>query len=211
MGRRQFARRQALEIVALIGVATLGSLVVAVPARAADDSPASETSVVYVDQTDEHYGQIVVRNAETGQRQWLTSGPADGQSPRWSPSGDRILYLDLSGNLLTDLMVMESDGSHARRMLAGKDYDIHDATWAPDSRVLLSMTPFHDQQATPDLYLLSTETGALEPMHVEIPNRRIRGIDWSRDGSIAVEGVDDRGPGGRRCSSCVPTGLGSGR
>ena len=45
---------------------TLGPLVVAVPARAADDSPASETSLVYVDQTDEHYGQIVVQNAGTG-------------------------------------------------------------------------------------------------------------------------------------------------
>lgn len=198
MGRQVAGRRQRLWCVALLVAATtLSPIGVASAARAAEDSPGRETSLAYVDQTNEHYGQIVVLDSATGQRRWVTPGPADGQSPRWSPHGDRILYLDMSEELRADLVVMESDGSRARRLVSGKDYEIHDAAWGPGGgRVLLSMTTWGDQAATPRLYLMSTGTGALAPVRVTVPNRRIRGIDWSRDGTIAVEAVDDRGAGG---------------
>ena len=168
-------------------------------------------SLVFVDQTDARYGQIVVLDPATGQRTQLTSGPGERTWPRWSPGGDRILFLESDDDSVgfPDLVIMDSDGSNRRGLLSGEDYLIADMAWSPDGRRIALSMARNDQQSPADLYVLSTSTGALTRLHLRIPQRHLRSIDWSSKGSIAVEAVAaDNSPQGAALFVLNPDGTG---
>ena len=81
--------------------------------------------------------QIWAVHPDGTQPRQLTFGPGDKAQPRWSPDGQRLLFIapggtDSSGNKLgTDVWVMNPDGTGITNLTAAPGDDT-DPAWAPD-------------------------------------------------------------------------------
>jgi TolB protein len=69
-------------------------------------------------------------NSDGSELSRLTFKPSSASAdPRWSPSGQRILWADRSGKI----KVMNADGSNKMFLTSGKSFD-YGAEWSPDGR-----------------------------------------------------------------------------
>ena len=128
---------------------TASPLPTASPTPAASDTPAaSPTSPVPLlggggaiafvsDREDGRTLQIWAMNPDGSQPRQLTFGPGDKAQPRWSPDGQRLLFVapggtDSFGNKLgSDIWVMNLDGTGMINATASEGDDT-DPAWAPD-------------------------------------------------------------------------------
>lgn len=161
-------------------------------------------------------GQVFTTDAAGKHRRMLTRPPSWRDTVRWSPHGTRLLYLD-HGNedkrLFPFLMVMGAGGRHKHKLLGGPNRQIEDFDWGPGGRsILVSMTINHGNTATSDLFRYSMATGKLSRLHINVPKRRARAVDWSKDGRLIVfEGVtntDDQNISGAQLYVVRPNGTG---
>ena len=73
----------------------------------------------------------------------LTTGEAEDDSPAWSPDGRRIAFVSIRGGV-SQLFVMNADGTEIRQLTRGTGENIHPA-WSPDgARILFNTTHFAD-------------------------------------------------------------------
>ena len=81
---------------------------------------------------------IWVIDVSRGQRERLTSGPADDIAPVWSSRGDRIVYSSAERGRI-DLYQVPSGGGGRPEPIAVKGLDVGKfaATWSPDERFLM--------------------------------------------------------------------------
>jgi Tol biopolymer transport system component len=71
----------------------------------------------------------------------LTFGNDEDDTPAWSPDGKQIAFISVR-NDVSQLCVINADGSNARQLTHGKAENIH-PTWSPDSqRILFNTTQF---------------------------------------------------------------------
>ncbi len=172
--------------------------------------------VMYVIETGRHAGQVAVADNDGTNRDQLTRGPSYKDNPRWSNGGGRILYLD-NGNeetrLFPYLRVMRADGTLKRTLIGGARYDVMDMAWGPaGARVAVTMTSGRGSSAVTDVFIYSMATGRLTRLHVDIPHRSPRSIDWSRDGTSlvfsALEFDDNTPESGSQLYTVRPDGSG---
>jgi Tol biopolymer transport system component len=115
---RTVGRPLALVVVAALLAACSGSSKSPAPSPP-PTTGATTTKLAYV-----YAGDIYVQALPDGSPQRLTNDGAN-KSPKWSPSGDWLLFAGASSNL-----VIRSDGSGRREVAA--------ASWAPNADVLVS-------------------------------------------------------------------------
>lgn len=80
----------------------------------------------------------------------LTHRKGPDQNPNISPNGERIAYTgfddQLKGHHISNLYVMNMDGSNKKNITADFDRDVTRISWGPDSKYIYFM--FHDQGIT---------------------------------------------------------------
>jgi Tol biopolymer transport system component len=171
--------------------------------------------VLYVVNAGRHGGQIATADADGTHRTLLTRG-SQKDNPRWSNGGGRILYLDEGDEetrLFPFLRVMGSEGQGKRTLIGGPRFEIMDMAWGPaGGRVAVTMTAGRGNAAVTDVFMYSMRTGNLTRLHVNIPHRLPRSIDWSRDGKLlvfsALEFDDNTPDSGSQLYAVRPDGSG---
>jgi acylaminoacyl-peptidase len=89
---------------------------------------------------DPNNSEIYAVELASGSIQQLTTRKGPDQSPQVSPDGRRIAYLGFDdrkqGYQITQLYVMNADGTASRLVSGDLDLDVEDPVWAADSRSL---------------------------------------------------------------------------
>lgn len=130
---------------------------------------------------------FVVDAAGTGERQVTDGGPRGAKwSPRWSPDGRSIAYIDPAG-----LAIIPADGGDPRHIFAG---ELGQAVWSPTANWLLVVSWGPDGAG--DLYLVSPDPG-VDPRQLTDDDiaQSITDGAWSPDGRGIVFWSDPDGSG----------------
>ncbi len=111
------------------------------------------------------------------------------------------------------LRVMRADGQGKRTLIGGTRFDIRDMAWGPSgARVAVTMTAGRGSAAITDVFLYSMRTGNLTRLHIDIPHRIPRSVDWSRNGKTlvfsALEFDDNTPEDGSNLCTVRPDGSG---
>jgi Tol biopolymer transport system component len=117
------------------------------------------------------------------------------QTPRWSPDGSKLVFTGFDGGL-SDLFIINRDGSGLRRLTSDKYADLH-PSWSPDGKAIAFVT---DRGGETDFELLRLGNLRIALYHLEAETIELLGhmesgknIDpaWAPDGrSLAF--VSDR-------------------
>jgi len=75
-------------------------------------------------------------NLETRELTQLTTGSANNEQPRWSPSGARIAFISNRDNGIPKLFLMDQNGSNLAQLVKGDHY-CDGVCWFPDGQNLL--------------------------------------------------------------------------
>jgi Tol biopolymer transport system component len=122
------------------------------------DSPAISpdgTQVAVVAYENEN-ADIWIQNLARGTWSRLVAGPMDEVSPIWSPSGDRVYYLQESKSWFSSLMEVPSDGTRAPRSRA-EHVEVPPIAASPDGRTVVFAM---EEQGHMGLYSVDLESGA---------------------------------------------------
>jgi DNA-binding winged helix-turn-helix (wHTH) protein/Tol biopolymer transport system component len=120
----------------------------------------------------------------------LTDPPVYPKSPRWSPDGTEILFVDRTPQGLDAIYIVLADGSGKPRRLLPQDRDAEtDPSWSPDGRkIVFSTSPNVGASSKSDLRIFDIATGNVAVLPASdgllVPR-------WSPDGlSIAAMTLD---------------------
>jgi len=120
----------------------------------------------------------------------LTDPPVYPKSPRWSPDGSEILFVDRTPQALDAIYIVPADGSGKPRRLLPQDNEAEtDPSWSPDGRkIVFSTSPNVGASSKSDLRILDIATGNVAVLPASdgllVPR-------WSPDGlSIAAMTLD---------------------
>ncbi len=90
---------------------------------------------------------IEIVNASSGAINVLTSGAHTVSSPRWSPKGDHIAFLQEDSNKVKQLCVVSSTGGSTVRVLTHRPREVQRFSWNPAGDRLAFVTPDDDPNA----------------------------------------------------------------
>ncbi|MCB9759663.1 MAG: PD40 domain-containing protein [Alphaproteobacteria bacterium] len=105
-------------------------------------------------------GDLYLLPLEGGEARVLSRGPAWDQDPRFSPDGERLLYVsDRGGN--QDLWVMDLASGETSRLTEGAPERFAEGTWSPDGRYVVARKRVIDTRSIgmSELWLFDTRGG----------------------------------------------------
>ena len=88
--------------------------------------------VAYVSYPD---GALWKSRIDGSEKMQLTFPPMGVVSPRWSPDGRFIVFLDVYGSEFHSIYLISSQGGQPRVLVSGP-FSLHDPTWSADSRYI---------------------------------------------------------------------------
>ena len=138
---------------------------------------------------------LVILDARTGREFKRIRLPLNGlMNPTWSPDGRRLAFTGFDGGM-SDLYVVNSDGSDLRRLTDDKYADLHPA-WSPDGATIAFAT-----DRGPETNFNTLEFGELKIAMYRMDNGTVTVLDnmpgrninpvWSPDGK-ALAFISDR-------------------
>ncbi|HEY2859841.1 MAG TPA: winged helix-turn-helix domain-containing protein [Terracidiphilus sp.] len=102
-------------------------------------------------------------NADGSNPLQLTSPPAYPKSPRWSPDGKQILFVDRNPNGANAIYAIDSSGGAPRPLLADDRNNETDPSWSPDGKTIAYSTcPALGVCSKSDLRVLDLESGKVK-------------------------------------------------
>jgi serine/threonine protein kinase/Tol biopolymer transport system component len=131
---------------------------------------------------------FVARTDGTGVRQ-ITNDEFKDRVPRWSPSGDRILFYSDRSSASYEAWTIRPDGSGLRQVSAARGVVLFDPIWAPDGRrVLYSLEDRVSQIVDTELGPAPRDLPAMPAGRLFLPS------SWSPDGTRLLGAVltDDK-------------------
>ena len=168
-------RRLLVSVVALVAPALL--------AGAGAASPASVRNGLLAFVVGRHNSpstQIWTATATGAKAHRLTPRDASYDSPRWSPSGKRILYTRSSDADVGDIYPMDANGKHVREVsYTGTDSQ---AAWSPDGRQI-TFTSRQDSGALP---VFTMDAVGTNRRAIVTDQAEFYGAAWSPDGARIV-------------------------
>ncbi|MGD2200879.1 MAG: hypothetical protein PVJ38_04510, partial [Candidatus Bathyarchaeota archaeon] len=106
-------------------------------------------------ENDGYIKHIWIWDRETGKAQQFTSGTGNDSNPRWSPDGEKLLFLSSkrqAGKKEPQLWVIPSSGGEARLIAELEDAGVSDPEWASDSqRVLFTARVWEEKKPKTDV------------------------------------------------------------
>lgn len=146
----------------------------------------------YLDSVPTH---LFVVDVPTRSVRQLTFGPASEHHPDWSPDGSELLFLsnrtgDPDNNARTDVWLMNSDGTNARRLTRG-DVGASAARFAPDGRRVAFVTAAAPENSYQIERLVVVAVADATP----VANlAECIGDGWSSVGGIVPDDIGAAGP-----------------
>jgi Tol biopolymer transport system component len=135
-------------------------------------------------------GDLYVMDADGGNRQQITSGDAVDSEPDWSPDGSQIAFTRTSGDTVTDIWVINADGTGARQVTdIEPDPEISRASspdWSPDGQQIAFANESHIVPliSVSGIYVIDIDGSDLREL---VPQQNaFRGPDWSPDGETIL-------------------------
>jgi TolB protein len=109
---------------------------------------------------------VHIMPAGGGALQRLTTDPANGMHPSWSPDGRRIAFMSWR-NGRTELFLMNADGSNQQRIVSMDRGDAIDPRWSPDgSRIVFVHLPDGMQGAERTIWVVNADGSQLKRLSV---------------------------------------------
>jgi Tol biopolymer transport system component len=133
-----------------------------------------------------HGGPIKVITVTGGSARFLTGPalPADDWYPRWSPDGTRVAFSRYFGDG-DDIWVVNADGTALRQLSALGGFA---PVWSPDGRI--GYRPYNPPGGT----VVTVNSDGSEPRTLlESSTTSLLPSDWSRDGSLLLNGYRSSG------------------
>jgi len=144
-------------------------------------SPTGDT-LVFVSDRNGNQDVFLAFSADTSQKSLsrtlrvrvvqLTDSPLNDFSPKFSPDGRRIAYIHYLG----DLIVMDVDGGHKRKIVEG--WDAPEFAWSPDGRWIAFSR--NDNDFNQDVWIVPSNGG--EAVNVSMHPDNDWAPVWSEDG-----------------------------
>lgn len=153
---------------------------------------------------------LVLIDAATGRSRELAPGRRNIGSPEWSPSGDRLAFLDREEGKETQLYVLPLGGGEARRITSFK-HGVSSYSWRPDGESFAILTrdeapertgeerhnrsfevgnsSFLDQAATLPTHLWTVPADGGAATRITSGVRHVASVSWTPDGRRVVLGV----------------------
>lgn len=140
---------------------------------------------------------IWVIDAESGEKQKLTSFIGVNAWPAWSPDGKKIMYLQSEVEGLTkiqnfDIWVMDSDGSNKKQLTESPMHE--EGEWSPDGKRIAYISFDSDclggfgerkrHKAKSEIWVMNADgTDKKQLLSIPCNNGLIMDMEWSPDGS----------------------------
>ncbi|MBL8267529.1 S9 family peptidase [Steroidobacter sp.] len=84
-----------------------------------------------------HVSSLLLVSVETGAQKYLVLGRTGVSRPRWSPSGDRLAWLDAASDGRSQIYVMQVGSANASaRAITNASGGVNDFRWSPDGSSL---------------------------------------------------------------------------
>lgn len=126
--------------------------------------------------------EILQLDLDSGQMEQLTDLGASLGSPEVSPDNRYILFTYRAQGQVSQIWIMDRDGSDPREFYSVSNRDVHDATWSPDgSKILFAMGRGENNQ----LYIMDRD--GREPRLVNDSIDTRGHSDWSLQDLITVD------------------------
>lgn len=152
------------------------SIVVVIPGEVAATVPGEIGRIVFVSDSEHVSGEIYVRDFAGSSPARLTNNTLSDFTPVWSPDGTRIAFGQHAG--VTDVWVMDPDGSNQTNLTNGVGTDNTPLDWSPDgTRILFSS----DRSGQRDLWVMYADGSS--PQQLTNTTEIEWSAAWSPDGA----------------------------
>ena len=99
---------------------------------------------------DEEISQIFIVSSTGGCPKQLTTGQSNDTQPRWSPRGDKVVFLSDRDEESVQLFMMDRSGGEAHK-ISSFDEGVSDYSWGRDSETILVIVPMTTEERPDDV------------------------------------------------------------
>lgn len=145
-------------------------------------NPEKNNLIYYLDTDGNEKRQLYLFDINTGNSTLISNGKDNHLSPRYSPSGDKLMYSSTRRNNKDyDFYLMDLDNPSSERLIIENEGFNYLDSWSQDESQILVRKYITATESTP--YILNIDKGELTPLAKDSAVKAEYGwLDWSNDG-----------------------------